>query len=302
MRKKRKPVSMTLGLAARGCQEPRKVPETTAPPSQGFHLILGLPDGIPSRGDAATPVREPCWLAGAVIKGDRMGIKKFVIAVPILLAVVACGSTAPRSRRPGTRGSPAATRTVGRRRTRRRCGTGNGSRRWVWRGRTAGATRGWHRRVPVLPDRPEAHRGRVPDRQPVPAAERRHRAPRHLLPDPRRRCGRGEEPRRRDQGRRLAVLRRQRARRRRSVHRCLGARPAETLIGDRAGYEMSRVARSCCRCTTTCWPPTESRRGRPVHDAPAADVRNGGRDAARGRVAARADRAALHARGVRTAL
>ena len=177
----------------------------------------------------------------------------------------------------------------------------------------AGAAARWHRRVPLLPDRPEAERGVVHHRQPVPAPERRDRPPRDHVRDRTVRCGPCQERGRRNRRRWLAVLRRHRALQRlRGLRR---RRSGGTFIGGWApggketpGCRYRRVpgrARQPDRAAGALQPVVDRRAAgpaRPVLATAAGHAGYGRRDAAVGAAAAGTDRAAVHAAGVGSTL
>jgi hypothetical protein len=155
-----------------------------------------------------------------------------------------------------------------------------------------------HRRVPLLPGRPRVDRCGVPDRQPVPAPERRHRAPRDLLPG--RPGGRAGRPagRRAGRGGGLDLLRRRGHRRRRRVGGALGTGRRRDPAG--AGHRLPRAARQPAGHAGALQPARRAGRGRSVrHPAPA---HRPGPDAAGHHAAAGAGGTAVRARRVRPAV
>ena len=209
-------------------------------------------------------------MAGVLSSDMRVGLRHVVAIATIaasMVALLACqGPSTPDAADPVAEAYPGARprkpATAARSAARRRA---------LPRGRAgsavpAGAAARWHRRVPLLPGRPEAERGLVHHREPVPAPERGDRAPRDPVRDRTVRCGPCQECGRRHRRRRLAVLRRHRALQRLRVLRC--AAGPSSAAGHRAarrrwspaspGSGSSPAARSCCRCTTTCWRPAGS--------------------------------------------
>ena len=152
----------------------------------------------------------------AAPSGPRWRFGAATMALATAFAVVACGSDADNSAAParGRLAQRARGRVVGstaaaaRRRAVRRPEDGRGL-----HARAAGGRR--HGRVPVPGDRSGPDQGGVPDRDPVHAGERRHRAPRHRVRGAAGRRCRGARAGREDPRPRLAVFRRDRRGRRR---------------------------------------------------------------------------------------
>ncbi len=127
------------------------------------------------------------------------------------------------------------------------------------------ADRGRHRRLPLLPARPEAREGQLPHRHQRAARQPRRGPPRDPLPRSARAGGEGRGARRGRGRRGLDLLRRSRhrrvqQRRRRALARRLGARWSRVGAPTRAtASRWPRARRSSCRCTTTCSPaPTRT--------------------------------------------